>query len=914
MRKEAAPPRLAEFVLRLALPQGVAGESIKGDLDQEFAEYLTRNSVHRARAWYVLEALKFVARYGRLRFSGWFRSQSRNNRPSGDHIVSVFRQELRYAVRRLMRSPLFSIIAVATLAIGIGANTAIFSLVNGILLKPLPFDEPDELVGVWHTAPGLGFDDINQSPALHFTYLDEGRSFSELGIWDNGTASVTGLDEPEQVEIMEVTEGTFRALRLQPALGRNFSPEDDSPGTPLTVILSYDYWQTRFGGDRDVLGRTLNVESRPREIIGVMGADARFLHFDPAFYLPFRFDRSEIGVGNFSYQALARLAPGVSLAQANADVARMLPMAVDKFPGGITREIMEQAQFGPNLRPLKADVVGDVGEVLWVLLGTVGMILLIACANVANLFLVRAEGREKEMAVRTAMGADRARIAREFLTESLLLGGLGGLGGIAMAYGGLELLRALGPTELPRLADVTLDGQVLLFTLAISLFSGAFFGMFPILKYRRDTLVNALKEGGRGGSVGREKHRVRNTLVVAQMALALLLLVGSGLMIRSFQALRNVDPGFRNAEDVLLLRLSIPGAQVEDPVEVTQTHQLIADRISQIAGVTSVGSATSVTMDGWDSNDPIYVEEFPVPEGQIPDIRRMKWVSDSYFETMQIPLLAGRALEWSDSYELNRVVMVTENFARDYWDSPADAVGKRIATGLNAGNWFEIVGVSGNVRDEGLDQDPTAVVYWPMMLRNLWADMPGEVDEVTVHRSLNYAIRSSRVGSPEFITEVREAIWAVNPNLPLAGVRGLEELLDRSMARTSFSLIMLGIAAAVALILGAIGIYGVISYIVSQRTRELGVRLALGANAGDVKKMVLKHGMILCGIGVLIGLGAAFGLTRLLGALLYGVDPVDPLTFGAVAISLTVVALVASYVPAAKAASIDPVEAMRNEL
>jgi predicted permease len=645
-----------------------------------------------------------------------------------------------------------------------------------------------------------------------------------------------------------------------------------------------------------------------------MGADARFLRFDPAFYLPFRFNRSELFVGNFSYQALARLAPGVTIERASADMERLLPMAVDKFPGGITHEILEQAQFGPNLSPLKNDVVGDVGEVLWVLLGTVGMILLIACANVSNLFLVRAESREKEMAVRAAMGAGRSRIAREFLTESFLLGGMGGIGGIALAYGGLRLLRALGPSELPRLADVSLDWKVLLFTMAISLFSGALFGMFPVLRYRKGVVTDALKEGGRGGSAGRDKHRARNVLVVAQIALALLLLVGSGLMIRSFQALRNVDPGFRNGDDVLLVRLSIPGAQVEDPAEVVQTHQLIAERIGQIAGVTHVGSATSVTMDGWDSNDPIFVEEFPIPEGQIPDIRRFKWVSNGYFETMQIPVLAGRALEWRDAFELNKVVMVTENLAREYWDSPAEALGKRIATGLNAGNWYEIVGVSGNVRDEGLDQPQTTVVYWPMMFKNLWAGVSGEAEQIDVRRSMNYAIRSARAGTLEFLPEVREAIWAVNPNLPLAGVRGLDELLDRSMARTSFSLIMLGIAAAVALLLGTIGIYGVISYIVSQRTRELGVRLALGANAGDVRKMVLKHGLVLCAFGVLIGLGAAFGLTRLMGALLYGVNPVDPVTFGLVAVSLTIVALFASYVPAARAAGIDPVEAIRSEV
>jgi len=392
MSYNPTPPRLAAALLRRVLPPGVAGESIKGDLDQEFAESASCSSPTRARAWYVLESLKFAVRYGRQGMGAWIGSQRGTAKRTGDSTMSVFRQELRYAVR-----------------------------------------EPDELVGVWHTAPGLGYDEVNQSPALHYTYLDEGRSFSEIGMWDNGSASVTGLDEPEVVQIMQVTEGTFRALRIQPVLGRGFTAEDDSHDAALTVILSYDYWQTRFGGDAGVLGRTIDVESRPREIIGVLGADARFLSFDPAFYLPFQFDRSVLAV---------------------LDVGRMLPMGIERYPGGVTLQMMEQVRFGPNLRPLKNAVVGDVGEVLWVLLGTVGMILLIACANVANLFLVRAEGREKEMAVRTAMGAGRSRIAREFLLESLLLGVFGGLGGVALAFGGLELLRSLGPAELPRLAIV----------------------------------------------------------------------------------------------------------------------------------------------------------------------------------------------------------------------------------------------------------------------------------------------------------------------------------------------------------------------------------------------------------------------------------------------------------------------------
>jgi len=827
--------------------------------------------------------------------------------------MTAFARELGLVTRRLFRNPLFTLIALGTLALGIGANTAIFSLVNGILLKPLPFDEPDELVGVWHAAPGVGFELLNQSPALHFTYLDEGRSFSEIGMWDWGTASVTGMDEPEEVEVMRVTEGTFRALRVDPTLGRRFSPEDDSPGAALTIVLSHDYWQNHFGGDRDVLGRSLLVDGRPREIIGVMPTGFRLIGRDPAFFLPFQFNRAELFVGNFSYQALARLKPGVTIDQANADIMRMVPLAIEKFPGGVTLDILESSQFSAAIRPLMVDVVGDVGEVLWVLLGTVGMILLIACANVANLFLVRAEGREREMAIRTAIGAGQPRIAGEFLKESMLLGVLGAIGGVALAFGGVKLLAALGPTELPRLEEVALDWQVLLFTLAISLFAGAFFGMFPVLKYRRGGVVNALKEGGRGGGAGKEKHRARNTLVVAQMALALLLLVGSGLMIRSFQSLRNVDPGFRNPEEVLLVRLSIPSVEVETPLEVTRTHELLAQRLGEISGVTTVGYAQSIAMDGWNSNDPVFVEGDLVEEGQLPPIRRFNWVGENYLQAMQIPLVAGRSIDLRDSYDLNRNVMVSEAFAREYWDAPTEALGKRISTGIEAGEWNEIVGVVGDVRDDGLDQDATAIIYWPMMQRNMWEGLPVDAPEIDTRRSMAYAIRSPRVGSAEFMTEVRDAIWGVNRNLPLANVETLYEVLSGSMARTSFSLIMLAIAAGVALILGAIGIYGVISYVVSQRTRELGVRLALGAEAGDVQRMVLKQGLILAGAGVVLGLGAAVGLTRLMEALLYGVNPVDPLTFGLVALCLTLVALLASYVPARRASRTDPVVAIRFE-
>jgi predicted permease len=808
-----------------------------------------------------------------------------------------------------LRSPLFTLVSVGTLALGIGANAAIFSVVHGVLLKPLPFEEPERLVGIWHTAPGLGFDKVNQSPALHFTYRDLGRVFDQVGMWDNEQASVTRLAEPERVESMNVTDGTLALLRVKPKLGRIFTPEDDAPGTPLTVILSESYWQRRFGSDPKVLGRTIMVNGKSREIVGVLSKELRFLRFQPDLFLPMQFDPAEVILGNFSYQGIARLKPGVGIDEANADVARMIPVAAEKYPRGLTLQMLKEARFDANVVPLKEDVVGDVGNVLWILLGTVGLVLLIACANVANLFLVRTDARQQELALRTALGADRKRLSRELLLESVTLGILGGLLGLALAYGGIRLLVAIGPESLPRLNEIGIDSTVLLFTFGISLFSGVLFGLFPVFKYGRMSLTAALKEGGRGGSEGRERHRARSFLVVVQIALALVLLVGSGLMIRSFQALRKVNPGFVRPEEVLSVRLSIPSAEVEDPVQVVRMHRQIMERIEAIPGVDSIGLSSSVTMDGWDSNDPIWVEDFPVPEGQLPPIRRYKWIGENYFETVGNPVLAGRALTWHDVETRAHVVVVTENLAREYWGEPAKAIGKRVRQSFDKtpGPWREIVGVVGNEHDNGVSEKPTAIVYWPMLVEDFWTQ------EVFAQRSMVYAIRTRRLGTPTFLDEVRAAVWSVNPNLPLANVRTLEEILENSMARTSFTLVMLGIAAGVALVLGAVGIYGVISYSVSQRTREIGVRMALGAARRDVNRLVLQEGLPLILTGLALGLVAALGLTRLMAALLFGVSPIDPVTFASVSVTLAAIALLASYLPARRAAGMDPTEALRWE-
>ncbi|MGH9319044.1 MAG: ABC transporter permease, partial [Vicinamibacteria bacterium] len=554
--------------------------------------------------------------------------------------MSSLARHVSSLTRRLSRSPMFTLVSVVTLALGIGATTAIFSVVHGVLLKPLPFDEPEELVGVWHEAPGLGFDDLNQAPAFHYTYRDENRVFDDVGMWQNSQVTLTGVAEPERVSALRVTDGILTLLRVKPAIGRVFTAEDDTPASAETAVLSYGYWQRRFGGDAGVVGRTLDVNGIPTAIIGVLPADFRFLRWDPEVILPFRIDRSELFIGNFSYQGIARLAAGFSLEDANADVARMIPLATERFPfpSGLTPGMLTEARFAPNVRPLKEDVVGDVGTTLWVLLGTVGIVLLIACANVANLFLVRAEGRQRELLLRTALGANRARVAKDLLGESITLGFLGGLAGLGVAYAAIRLLLAMAPETLPRLEEITINVTVLIFTLGISLAAGLLFGLVPVFKFTKPNMAGALKEGGRTSSDGRERQRARGVLVMAQVALALVLLVGAGLMIRSFQALREVDPGFAAPSEVLTFRVAIPEAQVEDGDQVAAAHERILRRIEEIPGITSVGLSSSITMDGNNSNDPIFVEEFPVAGDQLPPLRRFKWIAPGYFETMGNPI------------------------------------------------------------------------------------------------------------------------------------------------------------------------------------------------------------------------------------------------------------------------------------
>ena len=820
------------------------------------------------------------------------------------------RRDARYALRSLRNRPMFAIVAVLTVAIGIGANTAIFSVVNGVLLKPLPYPEPDSLVGVWHSAPGLGTSIVmNCSPTMYFTYREESRTFQDVGLWTTSSSSVTGMAEPEQVRTLWVTYGTLQALGVQPTLGRWFTQVDDTPGTPENpVILTYGYWQRRFGGDPSVIGRTMTVDARPRQIVGVMPQAFRFLNDNPELILTLRFDRNRVFLGNFSYQGIARLKPAVTISQANADVARMLDIWVKTWPPaqGADRQLFENWKTAPALKQLKQDVIGNTGNVLWVVMGTVGIVLLIACANVANLLLVRTEGRQHELAIRTALGAGRGRIAGILLLESLAIGVFGGVLGLAFAYAGLRLLVSIGPANLPRLADISIDAVVLAFGFVSSVLSSLFFGVIPVVKYTGSQSTR-LRQNGRTLTGSRETHRSRDVLVVVQVALALVLLVSSGLMIRTFQTLRNVTPGFTRANQLQTLRVSIPALQVRDPETVTRMQQAILDKLGAIPGVTSVAFSSSLPMEGVSNIDPIFAEDQPNAAGMMPPLRKFKYVSPGFIQTAGTQLIAGRDVTWMEIYDHRPVAMVSENLSRELWGSPAAAIGKRVRGPGPPGPWREIVGVVEDVRDNGVQQSAPAIVYWLPMMQNFYGN------PVNVIRSVVFAVRTPRAGTEAFLNEVRQAVWSVNPDLPLAQVRTMQDIYNQSLAATSFTLVMLAIAGIMALLLGIVGIYGVLSYAVSQRTREIGIRMALGAERGEVQRMFIRNGVLLAGIGVIIGLGAATILTRLMSSLLFGISPLDPTTYVLVPLTLMLASLLASYMPARRAAMVDPVHALKSE-
>jgi predicted permease len=689
-------------------------------------------------------------------------------------------------------------------------------------------------------------------------------------------------------------------------MGRWFSQAEQEPRGAKSIILSYGYWERRFGGDRGVIGRSIQVDSQASEIVGVMPRGFQMVDQDFDFFVPLAPDRTNQDFAPFGFFGIAWLKPGITIDQANADITRLLPVWMDSW--GSNGRFFEKWRITPNSLSLKQQVVGQVGSVLWVVMATVGLVMLLASVNVANLLLVRADSRQQELSIRAALGAGRARIARELLTESMLLGVLGGVFSIGVAYGGLRLLKALGPGELPRLNEVSLNGDSVLFTLLLSVFSALLFGSIPAVKYAYAKASDALSRSSRTASSNRERNRSRNVLVVAQVAIALVLLVSAVLMIRTFIALRNVEPGFSDAAHVQTMRTAIPSSMVPDEQMVTRVENDIVDRIAAIPDVSAVGFAAAVPLDGIDANWNQLQVEGKVYDINKPKMRLYDYVSPGYFNAMGIHLVAGRDFNWVDNYSLRHKLIVSESFAHEAWGSAANAIGKH-ARQSNRNPWDEVIGVVADVHQHGVDEKAPIIIYWPVLMYIPYIEKP----TLGAERNITFAVRSRRAGSEAFLNQLQQSVTSVNPNLPVAGVRTMQEVYGQSLARQSFTLVMLGIAGTMALALGIIGIYGVISYAISQRTREIGIRMALGAKKSELVWMFVRSALVLTGIGTAIGLGAAAALMRFMQTLLFGISPLDLVTFTAVPMILIAAAALASYLPARRTAAIDPVEALRAE-
>jgi len=806
---------------------------------------------------------------------------------------------------------MFTVITLLTLAIGIGANTVIFTVIERVLLKPLPYPDSGRLIGVWYTAPNINIKDLNVGPSHYFINREQSKILEDIGAYDGDAFSVTGSGEPEHVLGLDVTDGTLPLLGANPVLGRLFTRQDDLPAAAKTVMLSYGYWKRKFGGANSVIGQTITMDGDARQIIGVLPRDFQFLDFDQVdLVIPFQWDRSKTKLGNYSYRALARLKPGATLEQANAELTRLIPITFHSFPppDGFSEKLFEAAGIAPSLRPLKKDVIGDVGDVLWVVMGALALVLLVACANVANLLLVRVEGRRQELAIRSALGASWGRTAGEMVFESVVLAAAGSAIGLALAFGGLRALVWAAPEGLPRLNEIDIDLNVLLFTAGLAIFTSLLIVVLPIVKYAGLRATTGLRDGGRALSQGRDRLRARKALVVVQVAMALVLLICSGLMIRTFLALTRVDPGFDAHAGMETFRIYIPETQIPDAKAelVIRQYQEMARRLAALPGVTSVSFSNSVPLSGNRTSDVLYIQDHPMSEGKVPPVPRFNFISPGYFANIGARIIAGREISWDDTYNKVPVAMVSENFAKQYWGSAQAALGKKIHVAATD-DWREVIGVAGDMHMDGVDKPTPMTIYWPSI------NWKFEGGPMQLRRGVTFAVRSTRAGSQAYFHEIEQQIWSVNANVPLADPITLDEMYRKSMARTAFTLVLLSAAGAMALLLGVIGIYGVISYTVSQRAREIGIRMALGAQRNELTGLFVRQGIVLTLIGAGAGLAVAFGAMRLLSSLLFHVSAFDPLTYAAITLVLLATASVACYLPSRRAATVNPVDALRAE-
>lgn len=819
-------------------------------------------------------------------------------------------QMLRYAARSLRRTPAFTTTAAVTLGIGIGAAVAIFAVLNGVLLRPLPYGNPDRLVGAWFDLPPLSLRHTQQTPGTYFTFQRFARTITGIGVYQDGAVNVAapaGGGEPQRVGVCWVSATLLPVLQVPPLLGRTFTEAEDRPHAPDVVVIGADFWRSHFGGDPHVLGRTLEVNGVARQIIGVMPASFHFPNAITQLWLPLQLQPGD--GGGFSYNAIARLAPGITVEQARRDFAAVLPRVVEitptLAPGVSMQMVLDQAKPSPVLVPLRHDVTGDIAGTLWMVAAAAVLLLLTACANVALLVLVRADGRQRETALREALGAGRARVVMHFLFESAVITAIAAVIGLGIATLGVRAFVAAAPPEVPRLAEVSVNWLVVAFTIVIASLAAVLCSVLPALRIGHVALADALREGGRGGTSGRAQLRARDALVTAQIALALVVLAGSGLLLRTFQRLQGVQPGFQ-ADNVATFWLSLPRARYADDSSVARFYGGLTTRVGELPGVRAVGLTSRLPLEEHGMNqNPFYAEDDPTTATKIPPLQIYSTVDGGYFRAMGIPLLAGRTFDPLDRQRAGEAIVSRHTAERFWHDSTGGrAIGKRFRE-LPSSAWYTVVGVVGDVRDTALAAPPPGKVYVP--------EVPGR-DTLLEGTARTMALVVRTAGDPLAVTKtVESAIHELDPTLPTFEVRSMRQVIGGSVARLSFVIILLGAAAAVTLVLGAIGLYGVMAYLVTLRTRELGVRIALGAEPGAVAAMMTKRGLVLAGAGVLAGLALFALVARFLRSFLFGVAPGDPLTLAAAAALLIGIAALASWIPARRAAHIDPADALRAE-
>jgi putative ABC transport system permease protein len=819
-------------------------------------------------------------------------------------LFDSIRRAIRLSVRSLTRAPVFTAVAVLTLALGIGATTAIFSLINSVVLRPLPYPESDRLVALRHAVPGISEQDRwGSSVASYFHYLDNNRTLESVAAYTTSVFTLAGEGGAERLTGARVTPSMFDVLGVRLAFGRAFTESDMGEGAEDVALLGYGAWNAWFGGDAAIVGRTVQLNSRPVTIIGIVDGDIHLPGAETHVWQPLTDVNRSAPVENAHWVGVyGRLRPGIAVAAANADIQRLTAQLPDVFPRAYGGGFMETSGFRADVTGVRAIVLAGVDRVLWMLLGAVGFVLLIACANVANLLLVRAEGRRREHTVRAAMGAERAHFAVQYLTESLLLTLVACGLGLLAAHVALRALVASAPVAIPRLGEVALDGTSALFAVGLALVTALVFGLAPVARSSRD--FSELRDSGRGATPSRQRQLVRSGLIVGQVALALILLAGGGLMLQSFMNLRGVESGIDH-ENVLTFQIFLPPARYPGTDEVFAFEQQFAERVRSLAGVQAVGGTTALPLAGAGGCAYTVTEGMVLPPGTEPPCLATIFVRPGFFDVLRIPV-EGAAFTWSDVERRAGGVVVSRALAERLWPGE-DPLGKGIISFRDGPPWYRVIGVAGDVRHAGLDQPPIEAIYYPSRAIEGASAYP--------FRGPTYVIRTSH-GDPMRLREpVRRVLASLDPEVALANVRTMREVVMTSpaMARTTFTMTLLGIAAAMALFLSAVGLYGVIAYLVGRRQAEIGIRMALGARVSQVARLVLVQSVRLTLAGIVLGVAGALLLTGTMEAVLYGVSPAEPAVMAAVSVLLLVVAVLASLLPARRAARTDPAQALRSD-